>query len=1001
MKKIWVVWVFLFPFVLWAQLPAVYHAVTEKYSHAVHLYENKNYAAAEEIFRELRKKPQAQNLLPDIDYYLLEIRLKTGDPEVISLINKYLLTYPYSPYKNAVMMHAVDYYFARSNWDKVRTLMDNMEVYQLSGDDRDRLRLYEGFMALKEDNLSRAKRAFKSLLQSGKYANDANYYLGYIAYKKNNLVQAQRYFSKIQQQRTYGKNIPYYNADMYYSTGQFEKAIEEALKIYPRARGKEKSELAKIIGSSYFNLGQYKQAIPYLKAYKGKKGKWQAKDYYELGYAYYKSGQCDKAIPYFNKIISGKDILAQNAYYHLAKCYLQSGNKPEALNAFKKVSELDFDKKIQEDAWYQYIKLAYEIGSPYETLDEAIKEYLSNFPGSSHKKELKDLLVSSYLTSHNYEAALKAMQKNRMEDRPEFQKVAFLRGMELFNEGKYKEALHYFDLSLRHGVDKKYRDKAVFWKAESLYRLGQYDKALTEYKAYELQRSGNLAFEDKIFPYNMGYVYFKLKRYGKAIPYFKKFLESFPPEKLKKDAYIRLADSYFATKKYWLAMENYNKAIALPGYKSDYAFYQKAVSYGFVGRPLKKIENLKTFLRKYPRSPLADDALYQLGATYLNLNKYKDAVSTFQTLVSRYPKSPYVPVALLKTGLAHYNANNNAAAKEIFKKLIRNYPKTPEAVEAADYLKNIYIDENNPDAFLAFIKQIPNFNIETSQLEKDIFSAAEQKYFEQDYEHARRAFETYLDKFPEGLYTAQVHHYLARIFQKLGNPGKAYEHYEKLAELPANEFSVEALRFLALENLKKKNTDKAQVYLEKLESLAQTDDDILFTVSNLMKIYAEQNKEDKAADYARKVIAHPKAGDKMKTEAWLILARSAMKNGDEAKAKEYYARLLKTAKGTPAAEAMYYKAYFEHKEGKYDASNKTISTLAKKYPSKKYWGGKALILMARNMKAKGDLFNATYILENVIKRFDAFPELVEEAKTLLETIKKENKQASESPSEKE
>jgi hypothetical protein len=36
---------------------------------------------------------------------------------------------------------------------------------------------------------------------------------------------------------------------------------------------RERSELSKIIGESYFNLGNYEKAIPYLTAYKGKRGK--------------------------------------------------------------------------------------------------------------------------------------------------------------------------------------------------------------------------------------------------------------------------------------------------------------------------------------------------------------------------------------------------------------------------------------------------------------------------------------------------------------------------------------------------------------------------------------------------------------------------------------------------------------------------------------------------------------------------------------------------------
>jgi len=983
-----VFWLLLFP-ALHAQQNPAHRETLRQFAIAKEYFEKNNYDLAYKHFAALKSQIKDGFLLPDIDYYLTVIEVREGLPGADEKIEKYLIRYPYSPYRDRIRVMIIDKKFSTGHLKEVKRLIDETELYNLPPQDRERMKFYLGYIALKNNDLSKAKRIFKDLRDSKTYGNQAAYYLGYIAYLKNNIAEAQRYFSQVEKQKNYNRNIPYYNADMYYRAGNFEKAVEEALKIYPRTRGKERSELAKIIGSSYFNLGQYDKAIPYLEAYEGKNGKWSNKDYYELGYAYYKAGNCDKAIDYFNKIIGSNDALAQNAYYHLGKCYLQKGDKTQALNAFKKVAEMDFDKKIKEDAWYEYIKLSYEIGNPYEPLNDIITGYLTAFPTTPHRDELKELLISSYLTSHNYEEALKAMRQNRMTNRPEFQKVAVLRGLELFNEGKYEDAIRLFDLSLKHGLDPVYRNQATFWKAEALYRLGKYEDALTEYKSLENDLDHLPPFERNLFDYNLGYVYFKLKDYPQAAKYFARFVQGTPDNKLLKDAYLRLGDSYFGAKKYWPAMDAYNKAIRMQGHNADYAFYQKAVSYGFVGKTDRKIEELKKFLQRYPQSKLADDALYQLGSTYLNLGKYNDAVATFDLLLAKHPQSPYVPVAMLKKGLAYYNTDRNAKAKEVFKELIRRYPKTPEAAEAAEYLKNIYIDENNPDGFLTFINQIPGFNVQSNELEQEIFRAAENKYFEKDYTAARTAFASYLKRFPDGIYTTEATYYLAKIYQKLHEPENAYTYFEKLAQMPVNEYTVEALRYLALENLKKNNDSEAAKWLEKLKDVAQTDDDMLFAVSNLMKIYDRTGQDDKAVVYARAVLDNPKHDKVMETEAKRILARQAVKQGNWDEAARLYDELARTSDGETAAEALYYKALIQHNKGEYDASNKTVAELSKKYPSYKQWSGKALIVMAKNMYAKGDVFNATYILENVIKRFDQYPEIVAEARQLLDQIKAE------------
>ena len=45
------------------------------------------------------------------------------------------------------------------------------------------------------------------------------------------------------------------------------------------------------------------------------------------------------------------------------------------------------------------------------------------------------------------------------------------------------------------------------------------------------------------------------------------------------------------TAKYWPAMDAYNKVIELKSVDADYAAFQKAISYGFVAKNDKKIDD--------------------------------------------------------------------------------------------------------------------------------------------------------------------------------------------------------------------------------------------------------------------------------------------------------------------------------------------------------------------------------------------------------------------------
>ena len=118
-----------------------------------------------------------------------------------------------------------------------------------------------------------------------------------------------------------------------------------------------------------------------------------------------------------------------------------------------------------------------------------------------------------------------------------------------------------------------------------------------------------------------------------------------------------------------------------------------------------------------------------------------------------------------------------------------------------------------------------------------------------------------------------------------------------------------------------------------------------------------------------------------------MIARSAIQTNNMDRAEAAYAEVLKIATGETAAEALYYDAYFKNQAGQNEASNTSVQKLAKDYSSYKEWGGKGLILMAKNFYALDDAYQATYILESVSTNFSQYPEIVAEAKGELAIIR--------------
>ena len=177
--------------------------------------------------------------------------------------------------------------------------------------------------------------------------------------------------------------------------------------------------------------------------------------------------------------------------------------------------------------------------------------------------------------------------------------------------------------------------------------------------------------------------------------------------------------------------------------------------------------------------------------------------------------------------------------------------------------------------------------------------------------------------------------------------------------------------------------------LKRLETEADFPQNITFAQANLMKTYYEQKDYLNAVIYADKVLSNPKTDDKVKSDAQIIIARAAFSSNDLLKARQAYSKLSSIAKGELAAEALYYDAYFKNSDRKFEESNTVVQKLTKDYSGYKYFGAKGLVVMAKNFYGLKDSFQATYILDSVIKNFTSFPDVLEEAQKELDFIKTE------------
>ncbi len=974
-----------------AQQSAAYTSDLVDYQKALSLYNSKQYQAAQSMFENIKKEAPNETLESDCAYYIANCAVRLNQQNADDLVEEFVEKYPTSTKRNTAFLDVADYYFTNNKFAYARKWYDKVDESSMARPEREKFNFNYGYTLYSTGDSAGANKYLNRVITSKTYGSQAKYYIGFMAYEGDDYDKANEYFDQVSDEEKYKEKLSYYQADLNFKLGKFGKAIELAKEQLGNSSPQETSELNKIIGESYFNLEQYSEALPYLKAYKGRRGKWNNVDYYQLGYAYYKQNNFEAAISEFNKIIDGDNAVAQNAYYHLGESYINLNKKQEALNAFRNASQMDYDLKIQEDAWLNYAKISYEIGNPYQSVPQVLTSYLDRYPETSYRSEIETLLIDSYITSKNYKEAIKLLEgKNSFENRLAYQKVAFYRGVELYNEGDYNAAEDLFDKSIREAKDPVFTARGTFWKAETDYHRSNFDDALIGFKQFVQQEQSSNTIEQTNIDYNIAYTYFKLKNYDQATFYFQKFIDHHKDDQLRlNDAYLRLGDGYFVSSDYNNAIKAYDMAISIREIETDYAAFQKHMSYGYIGQNTKKTQGLENFISQYPSSSLRDDAIYELANSYVKTNENERAMQLYDRLLSEYTNSVFVSKVLLRQGLAYYNSNDNERALVKLKQVAGDFPGTEDANQAVSTARLIYIDLGRVDEYAAWVKTLDYVSVTDVELDNTAYLAAEKQYLDNNTDSAIRQFNKYINEFPNGLHALKSHFYLAELYSKKDLPENAQPHYEYVVAKQKGEFTEQSIVKLSEIYLNASLWNKAIPLLKRLEIEADYPQNITYAQSNLMNAYYQEKNYNEAVSYAEQVLKDSKIDTKVKSDAHIIIARSAIKTGDDTKAKSAYAQVETIASGALAAEALYYNAYFKNKDGKYESSNTTVQKLARDYSSYKYYSAKGLVVMAKNYEALGDAFQATYILESVISNFPEFDDVVSEAQTELNRIKTE------------
>ncbi len=962
------------------------------------LFSLKNYSGCIDKLEAYKQHSTDADLIQEADYMLVYSAYEQGRPNAVELLKDYLDVYPASRHADEVNFLIGSAHFGQGEYQKAIFWFNESNIDMLSPEQQEAYCFRLAYSLLQIGDMEKARGYFARIEQIGtKYREASTYYVAYIDYATGKYNNALVEFTRLKDLPDYKERSLYYITQIYFIQNKYEKVISEGKELlasYPDSENN--SEVYRIMGNAYYHLGNEDQAINMLSKYVSSTDSPLRGDLYILGVCYYNKGNYSSAVNALGRTVRENDALSQNAYLYLGQSYLKLKDKNNARMAFEAAATSSFDKQVKEAAMYNYALLIHE--TAFTGFGESVtifEDFLNDFPNSKYADKVNDYLVEVYLTTKNYQAALNSIDKIKHPSTKILeakQDILFQLGTQAFTNMELDKAVDLFSRAISLGAyNLESRNDAYFWRGESYYRQGEYNKAISDYRTYlnnTRQRNTDMY---ALAHYNLGYSYFKLKEYGEALNRFRQYvnLESNQQTSAYADAYNRIGDCLFHNRQFAMAEENYTRAAQLQPSAGDYSVYQKGFLLGLQKDYKGKISVMDRLIREFPESQYVDDALFEKGRSYVLLDNNQAAAASFEQLMRDFPQSSLARKAGVQLGLIYFNDNQPEKAADAYKSVISNYPGSEEAKVALQDLKSVYIELNDINSFAAYANSLGgNVRFEVSEQDSLTYLAAEKLFMRGDNEGARRSLTNYLQTFPQGAFSSNANFYLASIAFAKKDLEEAKRLFSLVLESGDTKFREESWARKAEIEYLDKDYAAAMESFKHLQAVAENPENKEAAKLGLMRCAELIGQPQEALLAANDLLKEPKLSPEIMSEARYVRAKAYISLKQENKALADLKEISKDTRTIHGAEAKYLLAqlYYDNKDDK-NAETVLMNFIENGTPHQ-YWLARGFILLADIYIRQGDDFQARQYLTSLQNNYKGDDEIAAMIEDRLGKLKK-------------
>ena len=934
---------------------------TRLFRQALDLYENGVYDRAARLFG------QVDGSMAEGYKILCDIQLRAED--AVDRADAFLEKYPES-----ILAPQVNWALGRSLFDAGEyaaadhrfTRFSESDLYK---DQRAEYLYKRAYCAFTQGDYVTAESLFLRVEEqpSSDYSAPAQYNHGFIRYASGDFAHAFRHFEEAAKDPRFTEISNYYMLECRFLQKDYDFVVENGGDMFSKVPEDRRPHLARIISESYLVKGDTKKAKEYYEKNLLNKAVKNRADYFYAGSVLYAVEDWQGAIDNYSRMTERTDSLGQVANYQMGYSYIETRNKVAALGAFQDAAAQSHNPAIQEDAFFNYAKLAFDLN--HDT--SAFSDYLAKYGTKAKGDKIYSYMALAALFNHDYEGAVAAYDNIDELDagmRDNYMKAYFMRANQLIGNGAWRDAIPCLKAAAYYSPRQNpFNQLSRYWLAESLFREDECKEARNVYMdLYNISALDGKP-EGDLISYNLGYTYFKEGDYASALRWFRNYLEG-RHDAMGADAATRVGDCYFFTKDYRNAISAYEKKLAdYPDPNDIYPYFKAGVAAGLVGEKEEKVRFLETVKDASPSAPYYSEAMYELGRAYVAADNPEDAVRTFKTLRSATSDNNFAARALIELGMIARNQGRYDQSLDYYKQVVETMAGSDYADDALLAIESLYQIRQEPDAYLAYVEGLGDkAGRDEGQKDNMYFGTAEQIFLGDDYQKAMTTFESYLQKFPQGRHVAQAEYYLGECCRHLGRSDKAVDWYSKAVEDGA-EGSFREMSMLNFSSLSYQLGRYADAFggYSALRDAARLEDNVFAAKAGMMRSAYKAKLNEDAIAAADAVKADKRATADLRREADYVKAKALLASSRRADAFALLQQLSAQPSTPEGAEATYMIIQDLFDQGKFDAIEDRVYDFSGKAGGQNYWLAKAFLVLGDAFFEKGNAKQARLTWESI------------------------------------